>query len=243
MVDEHMTEFCRAYKFIDNHPAFLGIFFSGVASLRVQVDEVCIHGLTKLDITYVYRGDERFDEFLGKGHIERLEPCPDMYDHILVPYKAYYGCEWEVDYVRVRIQGGPHYYCKKHPLKWERIADYDLTVDMDNYEDAIIEMAHLVKELYGDYSASEYDENTIIPKWIVESNKLNPPFKDEIVYDVEDGRIIRSPDNIHLKDKEINALWWYIHKEGKLTRGGDKYNPRLIDVTKYLTRENYDART
>jgi len=242
MTTELMEQFYEAYWFIDNHPAFVGGIFRGTRSLDIQVSRCCKNGFTKLDIMHVYRNDERFDEFFGKGLQESFENEGEEseFDHIWVPYKDFYGEEWTFDHVEIWVEGGSHFYVKGgyygDDWIWQNFHDPDLDIGGRTYEEAIIAFANLVKEKYGDYSSSEYDDNAIHPEWLIENNKKNPPFGEKLEEFFKDGKFNRNPKNVHLKEEEINALWWHFYEEDQ-----DFGEAETLDITKYLTKENYDA--
>jgi hypothetical protein len=168
MNKEYMTRFYEAYWFIDGHPAFIGGLFHGINTLDVQVSKCCKRGFTKMDIHYVYRTDERFEEFWDKGYQQSVEEGMPELDCVWVPYKVFYGEEWSFDHVEIWLEGGSHFYVKggHYGTEWNfnRFHDIDLDVGGRTYEEAIINFAEKVKEKYGDYSSSEFDDNTIYPR-------------------------------------------------------------------------------
>lgn len=232
-----MEEFYDAYYFIEDHPAFMGVISKGVSSLDLIVTKCCKRGLSNLDIIYVYRSDDRFDEFLGKGYKESLGYETSDNDHIWVQYKDYYGEKWSFHHVEFWIEGGCHYYDilnDETRWRWQSFYDCDLNSKGNSYEEAIIDFAKKVKKKYGDYSCIEYHKNTIIPSWIVENNKINKPFGEDMSNIFKDGKFNRNPKNIPMKTEEINALWWHFYKPN------EKFgNSKIPDITKFLSKENY----
>lgn len=240
MTKDQMTEFYDAYNFLENHPALLGDLFSGVSSISTQVAKCCKNGFSKLDIIHVYRNDEGYEDYLGRGFREESSDLDPSFDNIWVPYKERYGEDWSFDHVEVWIEGGPHFYVKGgHYGKdwgWQRYHDYDLDSSGNTYEEAIIEFANNFKNKYGDYHSSEYEKNTVVPQWIVEHNKINKPYPKNLKDVFKNGKINRNPKNIHLSDKEINTIWWEMYREDQEFGECER-----IDITRYLSKENYYA--
>ena len=240
-MDKEMQErFHDAFWFIDNHPAFLGVK-RGISSLEIKVEKCCINGFGELNIITVNRGEDRFEEFLNRGFQEHLhEEYPDL-DDVWVPYSKFYGYPWSFDHIEVWIEGGATFYSTNElsetEFSWQSIHDIDLDTGGNTYEDAIISFADLVKEKYGDYSYDSFDDkSTIIPKWIIENNKKYPLFGSNRSDWIKDGAFNINPKNIQLNDMEINALWWHFHSG--IFDLGDR---PLVDISKYLTKENYES--
>ena len=240
-MDKDMQErFYDAFWLIENHPAFLGRK-SGVDSIDIRVEKCCVNGYGELNILTVNRGDERFDEFLGRGFQEHLNPEHPEFDDIWLPYEAFYGYPWSFDHIEVWIEGGAQFYSlsefEPHEWRWDSMHDIDLDSGGRSYEEALISFADLVKEKYGDYSSDESDEKTtIIPKWIIEHNKKNPLFGKDRKEWIKNGIFNTNPKNIRLNDEEINALWWNLNSDVF-----DLGSRETIDITKYLTKENYES--
>ena len=245
MNKEKQLKFMDSYEFIENHPAFLGGIFSGIRGLEIHAFECCENGEYKHSPIYLYRDDERFEDFLGKGHPECLDSESPKHDHVEVPYEDYYGKKWEFDHIEFSVEGGAHYYDPevKAPWFWQRFHDSKLNVKTArSYEDAIIQFADKVKNVYGDYSYSEFDDNSIIPQWIKDNNKEFPAFDiDNLESIFKDGKMNRNPKNIHLTSKEVNDLWWYFIGNKLGFFNGEVQN--TFGIMRYLNKEAYEAIT
>jgi|SaaInlV_165m_DNA_1040744.scaffolds.fasta_scaffold39365_2 hypothetical protein len=233
-------EFYKAYTFIEGHPAFLGDVFAGVSSLSMSVQECCKNKWTQHGPMYVYRTDDRFEEFINCGHHEDLNKDMPEFDCIWVPYKDFYGYKWEYDHIEIWLEGGSHYYdvdATVPPWNWNRFHDIDLDSGGNTYEEAVINFAEKAKDKYGDYSSCWTEGNTVVPKWIVENNREFPAFNfDNGMSNLfKDGKLNRNPKSINVKQEEINALWWNIYDKDH-----EFYDGKLPDITKYLTKENYE---
>jgi hypothetical protein len=242
MTQEQLIEFYEAYQFIENHPALLGNIFNGIRGLEVLVYKCCKNGVTQHSPIYLYRKDNEFLKFLGKGHDEDIHPENPEFDEITVRYEDFYGYKWKFDHIEFQVEGGAHYYDTQSDIKWHwnRFADRKVCVrSARTYEEAIILFAKNVKEVYGDYSYSEFDDNTIIPDWIVENNKKFPVFDidlDNFASFFKDGKFNRNPNNIHLKWEEVNALWWHF-----VGNSLDFKLKNILNIEKYLSKENYES--
>lgn len=216
---DKQIEFFEAYEFLNNHPAFLGSFWCGIESAKAIPFKVCANGIHQYESIIIYRNDDDFEKFFGKGHFESndygeiLGEFPDN-DYVQLGYDEYYGYKWEFDHIEFRIESGPHFYDFNNE-RWDRFYDHKITVDNERtYEESIIKFAKKVKERYGDFSSSQFDDNTIYPKSIVDNNKKYPAFNlddfSENFVELKNGnfKIKRNEKNIYLKDQDINKLWW-----------------------------------
>lgn len=235
---EKSLEFYDAYNFIDSHPAFIGDIYRGVSSLEVLVFKCCKNDQVEHSPVYIYKDSDRYEEFLGKGNVERFESedksgTPDC---IWVHYEDYFNEEWEFDHIDVVLEGGAHYYDINavSPWNWQRLLDRKITSSATTYQEAIISFAKKVKERYGDY-----DYNNVCPRWIYDHNKDNPSFDIENLSSMfEDGRLVRDPNYIPITEQEENALWWNsVGDSLGLVRG------EIVDITKFLSKENYEKGT
>jgi len=237
MDKEIMMQFYDAFWLIQSHPAFLGIP-TGISSIDIHTDKCCVNGMSQTEIVTVSRDQDRFDEFLGKGHKEDFDKDNPEFDEIWVPYKDFYGCPWEADHVEIWLEGGAHFYdATDDKFPWQSFHDIELDTGGRTYEESIISFADLVKEKYGDYSCEETDSCTVIPEWIIEHNKQNPLFPEDRSNWFKDGQFNTNPKNIRISDQERNALWWHVNG---IDERDSWLSDKLLDITKYLTKENFE---
>jgi hypothetical protein len=204
MTKEESFKFYEAYNFIDMHPAFCGpMFRDGSRSVEARIFQSCKNDIDNLSPIFVYEEHTRFQEFLNKGLTE--SKVDDKVYEIWVPYKDYYGYEWEFDHVEVRMCGGAWVYVEfEGNWVWQQSGLIE-TVGT-SYEEAFVKFADEAWKLYGDWSKSEYDDNTVVPKWIQDHNKINRPFDFNKPF--TDGKFERNKENISMTIQELNALWW-----------------------------------
>ena len=231
MTKEYMKEVCESYDFIDGHPAFSNFFNIGVSSLRLVLSEICKNNYSKHSPIFVYPENDRFKEFEESCQKTTVS---DSISYLWVHYKDWFGYEWEFDRMEFKLEGGAQRYVKVgDEWMWQSTHDTDLDTYGETYEEAIIEIAKKIKEKYGDFSASEFDSNTVVPQWVVDNNKIHQAHQN-FADMFQDGKFVRNEKNVHLKMDEVNEIWWQLHGGDNWFKGYEK-----IDIEKYLTKENY----
>ena len=220
-----MKKFNKAYHFIDDHPALISdVFRTGILSIEVRVYPVCKRELGEYDPIFIYPEDDRFEEFSYSKHKSHNEKGEVVC--ISAHYKDFYGEDWVMDHICVEISGCITRYARNEFPEFDHIGDDNLSVTASSYEEAIIKLADNLWRHYGDYSRNQSDENTIVPKWIIENNKIHRPYTPETL---KEGWLNRNPKYIGLKPEEISEIWWQIFKPNKRIP-----NKKLVEVSQYL---------
>lgn len=195
-----MNKAYEAYQFIEKHPAFVGDNRAGLETFYFVMIPVCKNGYSETDTINIYEDNPRFKEFA-------TDSSDVMFGMVSVDYEKYFGYPWEFHEVRYFFEGGPNRYHKEDKIWINEFHDIRIDSDGASYEEALINLAEKVKEIYGDWSSREEDSNTIVPKHIVENNKLHYPFlvdkNDDLILPFE-----RNPLHMEFDDIQINDLWW-----------------------------------
>lgn len=227
MVD--MFKFEDAVEFLENHPALNSesyTFFS--SNIAWHVSQQCKNKVEKEKFisaekvhVIVCDGDKNFD-FFKKKYGDK-----DDTDHVYVPYRDIYGCEWE--YKKHVYYGSYHlfkynkeYHFKNCPEltypKWNAFDRYDAGSQYaECFEEMIIEIADAVKEKFGDV---KYDD--FYTEAERENHKTHDPFWFK---DVGNGmsEMMDNKDYIRVTDAQLNIRWWdEWFKKTKLYK--DKYD-------------------
>lgn len=220
-----MLEFDKALTFISDHPALISdVFRSGLDGLSVRTALTCKRGLEEYDPIFLYPNDVRFEEFIDYPHKNYDED--GNVTCIWVHYKPFYGEEWELDSVKVTVEAMIARYVRPEFPCYDHTIYGDLKVTAPTYEEAIIKLASNLKKNCGDYSAAQHDDNTIVPKWVADNNKVHRPYTPDTL---KSGWMTPNPNFIQVKKEEISELWWQLHKPNITFLNGT-----LIDVSKYL---------
>jgi hypothetical protein len=229
MTTEESLRFYEAYNFIDMHPAFCGpMFRDGIRSVEMRVFKACKNDIDDLSPIFVYEEHIRFKDFLNRGFTE--SKVDDKVYEVWVPYEEYYGYEWEFDHVEVRLCGGAWRYINFHgEWVWQQSGLIEVVGSF--YEEAFIKFADKAKEVYGDWSKSEFDDNTVVPKWIQEHNKIHRPF--DFSKPFTDGKFERNEENISMNIEELNSLWWERTDAKDLFEGMEK-----VDISHLTEKPN-----
>jgi len=163
MVDQAiMSDFLNSYNFLCNHPAFGGWFLN---SLNVMVVETCSRGILlpgdHKGIT-IYERDldpELFEQYWLEAE-EDDRNDDSSYRSIEIEYEKFYGEPWKVDHVEVWLETGCVEYTKDLTEgimeQVQHCHDIDLDVGGLTFEEAIINLAKLVKKHYGDFSCEDF---------------------------------------------------------------------------------------
>lgn len=236
----------EAAKFINDHPAFAGYRHDGESSLSVGRWKVCQNGVSlepgNNPSIFLYEGNERYDEFKGKGFREED-------GEIWVDYRSFYGYDWEYDHVETWLEGGCCEFRKVDNLhrSWALFKineddwfddwyhDYKLDVSAYSYDEALLLFAEQVKIHYGDWSIEFEAANSIVPSWINRFNCGKDFLKrglrdllDEFTDDEKENdtarsfTIERNPEYLRLEDYHLNALWWFRHRGKDIGLGANQ---------------------
>jgi hypothetical protein len=218
MSEEIMNDFQGAYSFIEDHPAF------GWREMNIDMNiRNCCRNSYDLNMSpkdiYISKNNPRYTSFLEESknnkeiHLEHLDDdgflkleTEFQLPNLRVPYKMYFGYEWEEDHVEIWLESGAMRYFEQSG-RWERWHDDNLDSGGRTYEDAIINLASKVKNFYGDFN-KDFGDNVLVPDWVTEWNEKNPlKFADLF----KNGQL-NSGRYISINGIEFNELWW--HKYG-----------------------------
>jgi hypothetical protein len=218
-------EFYNAFWFLQDHPALRGKYNEGVDLIDVTVMKCCKHGFSLCsdrdeEIT-VYESDDDYESLLGEGYEE--EEFGGL-KSISLLYSERYGSPWELAKVSFWLElGYSRYY--KHKGNYESSSAHDTRLDVcgDTYEEAIVKLAGLVKELYGNWCCTPGNGNCIIPDWVIENNRVEEYFvKDEETNNLVSAEhklfFNRNEKHISLYSVELSELWW-LQYDGEFMEG------------------------
>jgi hypothetical protein len=261
---EFMREFKEAYCFIENHPAFYNSRQDVAFHFWTSVQSVCKHGYALEDspkTIKIWGSHERYQEFRDKAKEEDIEDFEEdtSLSSVDVDYEDFFGCAWKEDRIEIWLESGPYRYFQEdiekgviyNPQGW---ADHELDMGGPSYEAVIIELAKKVKEKYGNFSSSPFENNSIIPEWITEFNKDKHPFDIDLLRDEgwqamsdRSDKLIAERKYIRVRSEEENEIWWQLWAKEHLPTffkdymewGGVKYHPidveHLVDYEKFKT--------
>ena len=216
--EEIMNNFQESYDFIQDHPAFGW----REMNLDMEIRNCCRNGYDlnmspkEIDIDgdnprhqemlELSKTDDKIHlEFWDEGEVLNGVGTEYQLPSIKVPYKTFFGYEWEENHIEVWMESGAMRYVEQE-ARWERWHDTNVESSGRTYEDAIINIASKIKSCYGDFH-KETRDNVLIPEWVKEWNQKHPLSIDDLF---SNGRL-NAVKYISISGIEFNELWWHKH--------------------------------